>query len=146
MNLLAPDTLFILRGEAQLTGDALVPIEQIGLGGRRTVRGYRQDLLLTDNGFLASAEVRLPVYRNQRHNSLVQLIPFIDVGTGWNVGSSISTPDPNTIVGTGLGLQWQQGDRFTARFDWGIPLTDIDLSEGTLQEDGIYFSIRYRAF
>ncbi|NEQ96146.1 MAG: ShlB/FhaC/HecB family hemolysin secretion/activation protein, partial [Cyanothece sp. SIO2G6] len=146
VNLLAEDTLLILRGEAQLTGDSLVPLEQIGLGGQRTVLGYRQDLLLTDNGLLASAEVRLPVYRNPQHNSLVQLIPFVKVGTGWNVGDSIPTPSPNTIVGTGIGVQWQQGDRFTARFDWGIPLTAVDSGEGTLQEDGIYFSIRYSAF
>ncbi|MEM9218883.1 MAG: ShlB/FhaC/HecB family hemolysin secretion/activation protein [Cyanobacteria bacterium P01_F01_bin.150] len=144
---MAPDTLFVLRGELQLTGDALVPLEQMGIGGRRTVRGYRQDLLLTDNGFLASAEVRLPIFRNRKHGSLVQIVPFLDVGTGWNVGN-IPTPTINTIVGTGLGLQWQQGDRFTARLDWGIPLTDLNFpfSEGTLQEDGLYFSLRYSAF
>lgn len=144
VNLLAEDTLFILRGELQLTGDSLVPLEQIGLGGRRTVRGYRQDLLLTDNGLLISAEVSIPVIRSQ--NSRVQIIPFFDVGTGWNVGSSVPTPDTNTILGTGLGLQWQQGDRFSARLDWGIPLTDIDADGDSLQEDGIYFSIRYSAF
>ncbi|NET47387.1 MAG: ShlB/FhaC/HecB family hemolysin secretion/activation protein [Merismopedia sp. SIO2A8] len=145
-NLLAPDTLLLLRAEAQFSGDTLVPLEQMGLGGRRTVRGYRQDLLLTDNGVLASAELQFPVYRNPKHGSVVQIIPFLDVGTGWNAAAG-QTPETNTIVGTGLGLQWRQGDRFTARLDWGVPLTSLDFgfSEGTLQEDGLYFSLRYNA-
>ncbi|MGK7887800.1 MAG: ShlB/FhaC/HecB family hemolysin secretion/activation protein [Leptolyngbyaceae cyanobacterium] len=145
VNLLADDTLLLLRAEAQLTGNSLVPLERFGLGGRRTVRGYRQDLLLTDSGVLASAEVRLPIYRNRKHDSLVQIVPFVDVGTGWNANDS-GNPTPNTIVGTGLGVLWQQGDRFSGQFTWGIPLTEVVQGEGTLQEDGLYFSLRYRLF
>ena len=60
VRLLAPDTLFLLRADVQLADRTLVPLEQFGLGGQESVRGYRQDLLLTDNGALASAEVRFP--------------------------------------------------------------------------------------
>jgi hemolysin activation/secretion protein len=38
------------------------------------------------------------------------------------------------------------GNNFTARFDWGIPLTDVEDSDRTLQEDGLYFSINYSPF
>jgi hemolysin activation/secretion protein len=145
VQLLAEDTLLLVRGEAQLTGDELVPLEQFGLGGRRTVRGYRQDVLLTDNGVLATAEIRLPVARDRSTNGLLQFIPFLDAGVGWNV--SRDTADSNVLLGAGLGLQWQQGDRFTARLDWGLPLVDLDIDEGnSLQASGVYFSIRYRAF
>ncbi len=59
----APDTLLVLRSNLQLTSRPLVPLEQFTLGGLYSVRGYRQDLFLTDNGVFASAEVRFPVLR-----------------------------------------------------------------------------------
>jgi len=49
-------------------------------------------------------------------------------------------PDRNTLASVGLGLRWQQGDRFTARLDWGIPLVEVDSTEErTWQENGVYF-------
>lgn len=139
VRLLAPDTLLLLRGDVQLSPDELVPIEQFGLGGIESVRGYRQDALLTDNGALVSAELRLPIYRQSRRRIVVQLTPFIDFGTAWNSGGA--NPDNNTLVSLGLGLRCQLGDRLTARIDWGIPLVDISTRERTWQENGVYFSI-----
>ncbi|HEY9639026.1 MAG TPA: ShlB/FhaC/HecB family hemolysin secretion/activation protein, partial [Coleofasciculaceae cyanobacterium] len=48
VRLLAPDTLLLLRADAQIANTALLPLEQFSLGGQDTVRGYRQDFLLTD--------------------------------------------------------------------------------------------------
>ncbi|KYC35316.1 hemolysin activation/secretion protein [Scytonema hofmannii PCC 7110] len=140
VRLLAPQTLLVVRSDIQLTNRALVPLEQFGLGGLRSVRGYRQDVLLTDNGFYGSAEVQLPVLRVKSVEGVLQVVPFVDFGIGWN-SSGNSDPDPNTLLGLGLGLQWQMGDRLTARLDYGIPLTDIEDRGRTLQEDGLYFSV-----
>jgi hemolysin activation/secretion protein len=118
-----------------------VPLEQFGLGGQETVRGYRQDILLTDNGVLASAEVRIPVLRlPQLEDSIVQLAPFVDIGAAWN-NSGRPDPDPNVLASIGLGLQWQLGDILTLRLDYGIPLVSISSSDRTWQESGFYFSI-----
>ncbi|WP_442940365.1 ShlB/FhaC/HecB family hemolysin secretion/activation protein [Nostoc sp.] len=144
VRLLAPQTLLVLRSDLQLSTRALVPLEQFGLGGLRSVRGYRQDILLTDNGFLASAEVQLPVLRVEKVKGVLQVVPFIDFGVGWNnSGNSDQNTNTltNTLVGLGLGLQWQMGDRLNARLDYGIPLTDIQDTGRTLQENGLYFSI-----
>ncbi len=145
VQLLAPDTLFLLRGDIQLADQELLPVEQFGLGGQGSVRGYRQDVRLTDNGAFASAEVRLPILRIPEWEGVLQVTPFIDVGTTWNSGNSEDL-DPSSLVGLGLGLQWQQGDRITARLDWGIPLIDIDSTERTWQENGLYFSIIINPF
>ena len=142
---LARDTLLFLRGDVQLANDALVPLEQFAVGGRRSVRGYRQDTLLTDNGTFVSAEVLVPVLRASRVDGILHVAPFVDFGVGWNGGDS-EDPDPNSLVGLGVGLQWRMGDRLTARFDWGIPLTDIDDGDETLQEQGLYFSVEYNPF
>lgn len=137
---LAPDTLVLLRGDAQLATRALLPLEQFALGGLESVRGYRQDALLSDNGIFASAEVRIPLYRLPREQGVLQLTPFIDAGTAWN-SSDNEDPDPSTLVSVGLGLRFQLGDRLTARIDYGIPLIEVEDRNRTLQEDGIYFSI-----
>ncbi len=146
VRLLAPDTLLLIRGDVQLSDRALVPIEQFSLGGLESVRGYRQDLLLTDNGAFASAEVRLPVLRVSQLDGVLQLAPFVDVGTTWN-SSNRADPDRNTLASVGLGLRWQQGDRLTARLDWGIPLVDVNSrEERTWQENGVYFTVIYNPF
>lgn len=141
VRLLADDTLLLVRGNMQLADRSLLPIEQFGLGGLGSVRGYRQDLLLTDNGVFATAELQYPILRLPQWQSVLQLVPFVDVGSAWNSGRE--NPDINTLASVGLGLQWRSGDRFTARLDWGIPLVDVDSRERTWQENGVYFSILY---
>jgi hemolysin activation/secretion protein len=114
------------------------------LGGQSTVRGYRQDSRLTDNGIFISAEMRLPIFKVPEIDGSLQVAPFIDFGTGWNTGRDAQ--NPQTLVGTGLGLLWQMGDRLSARFDWGIPLVDLDSGDRTWQENGIYFQLEYNLF
>ncbi|WP_245927250.1 ShlB/FhaC/HecB family hemolysin secretion/activation protein [Aphanothece hegewaldii] len=144
---LAPDTLLVLRSDVQLADRPLVPLEQFALGGLYSVQGYRQDLLLTDNGFFTSAEVRVPILRVASVQGLLQVVPFVGFGIGWNNSDNpIPTPDTNTLVGVGVGLQWQMSDRLRARFDWAIPLTNVDSSNNTLQEQGLYFSINLSLF
>ncbi|BAY22990.1 surface antigen D15 domain-containing protein [Calothrix sp. NIES-2100] len=143
--LLAPETLLIIRANTQLASRALLPLEQLGLGGIDSVRGYRQDYLLTDNGAFASAEVQVPILRLPQIDSMLQVIPFVDFGVAWN-SSNRDNPDPNTLASVGLGLRWTQGDRFTARLDWGIPLVSVESRDNTWQENGLYFSLIYNPF
>ncbi len=145
VRLLAPQTLLVFRSDLQLSPGSLVPTEQFVLGGQQSVRGYRQDALLTDNGIFASAEVRFPILRVERIKGVLQIAPFVDFGMGWN-SSGNQNPNQNTLVGVGVGLQWQMGDRLTTRFDWGIPLINVDSDKRTLQEQGLYFSITYSLF
>ncbi|WP_416336329.1 ShlB/FhaC/HecB family hemolysin secretion/activation protein [Calothrix sp. UHCC 0171] len=141
---LAPDTLFIVKNDMQIAADSLVPLEQMGLGGQATVRGYRQDALLTDSGMLLSAEFRLPVARIPKLGGVLQVTPFLEIGKGWNHNGK--NPATNTLVGTGLGLLWQQNNSFSARLDWGIPLTSVEGERSSLQENGLYFSLSYSPF
>ncbi|MEM9770920.1 MAG: ShlB/FhaC/HecB family hemolysin secretion/activation protein [Cyanobacteria bacterium P01_D01_bin.73] len=145
---LGRDSLFLLRGDIQLADRPLVPLEQFSVGGPFSVRGYRQDQLLTDSGFLVSAELRLPIWRvseaDLEGGGVLQVIPFFDVGKGWNLGDDRPDPNPDVLLGAGLGLRWQQGNFLTIRLDYGIPLTDVDIVRDTWQENGIYFSVQWR--
>ena len=144
MRLLAPETLFILRAETQLADRALVSLEQFALGGSGTVRGYRQNALFTDNGVLLTAEVLVPVVRFS--DGLLQVAAFTDWGWGWNTAVR-SQPVPDHLSSVGLGLRLRLGNQLTARLDWGIPLVPLNTnSSGTLQENGIHFSIFYTPF
>ncbi len=49
VRLLAPNTLWVIRSDLQFASKATFPIEQFALGGLDSVRGYRQNFLLTDN-------------------------------------------------------------------------------------------------
>ncbi|MEH2199954.1 ShlB/FhaC/HecB family hemolysin secretion/activation protein [Nostoc sp.] len=145
IRLLAPQTLLLLRLNTQLASRTLLPLEQFGLGGQDSIRGYRQDYLLTDNGTFVSAEVQVPILRLPQIDSTLQVVPFADFGIGWN-SSSRENPNHNTLAAVGLGLRWTQGDRFTVRLDWGIPLISVDSNDRTLQENGLYFSLLYNPF
>ena len=146
VRLLAPETLLIVRSDIQLADRPLLSLEQIGIGGVQSVRGYRQDLLLTDNGAIASAEVRIPVWRAPKVKGLLQIAPFIDFGVGWNHSGEKSNAESDKLLGAGLGLIWQMGDRLNVRLDYGIPLINVGGGDRTLQEKGIYFRINYFAF
>ena len=140
---LAQDTLWVIQTNLQLSADPLLPSEQFYLGGFGSVRGYRQDLILADNGFFISSEVQVPILRIAPLSTVVQIIPFVDYGIGWNVNAI--NPDPNQLASVGIGLQWKSRD-FTARLDWGIPLVDVTGKVQTWQENGLYFTIRYSPF
>ena len=141
---LAPDTPLIVRGRLQLSPDALLPSEQFSLGGQATVRGYRQDTLLADNGLNLSVEARIPVWRAEDSDTIVQLTPFIDGGYGWN--SRGPNPDDNTLLGIGTGLLVRLENQAAFRLDWGIPLIDDDEDGTSLQEQGLYFSLGFSFF
>ncbi|WP_248277832.1 ShlB/FhaC/HecB family hemolysin secretion/activation protein [Brasilonema sp. UFV-L1] len=142
---LPSDMLLVLRGDVQFADRRLVTLEQFGIGGIASVRGYRQDQVLTDNGAFGSIELRLPILRIQEAQSVLQFIPFVDAGTGWNNFDG-ADPNPSWLVSAGFGLRFQMSDRLDARFNWGIPIISADSNERTLQEKGLYFSVIWNPF
>ncbi len=149
--LLAPDTLLVVRGDIQLASRPLVPLEQFGLGGIETVRGYPEYFLLTDNAVSGSVELRLPIFRAE--GAVLQIAPFADVGHGWDIlgsrdreKSSNTSNNSNTLLSVGLGLRLQLGNNLTARFDWGHPLINNSFTKRSWQENGLYFSVQFNPF
>lgn len=138
---LSPRNLLLTRVGAQLTPDSLLPLEQLGIGGVDTVRGYRQNQLVTDNGILGSVEVRIPLTSDPR---VFQIAPFFDIGTAWN--NRGPDPDSSTLASSGLSLRWLIGEDLSLRLDYGIPLIAVDNRGDSLQDNGLYFSVRYQPF
>jgi hemolysin activation/secretion protein len=138
------DSQLIFKTDIQISGESLLPLEQIAVGGRYSVRGYRENLLVRDNGLIASVEFRIPVVRDKPWADSVQLAPFFDFGRAWN--EDTPTPYPKNISSVGLGLRWELTLKKPARLKprveiyWGESLRDVDKgSEYDLQDDGIHF-------
>ena len=115
------DLLLLSTLNIQLTGDQLLPIEQISLGGKNTVRGYRQNLSIGDNGIIGNLELQIPLW--ELTTGAVILSPFIDVGTVWN--NSDKSIESDTLASIGLGLDFKLNNLFQARLDYGFGLINI---------------------
>lgn len=135
----------LLRGDLQLSSTSLVALEQFGVGGNRSVRGYSQDLLLADNGLFGSAELRFPLLTSRDGSTQLEIHPFFDFGTVWNTDSD--NPDPSELASIGVGLSFDLDDVLSAKLDWGIPLTEVDNRDRDLIErQELYFSLEWRPF
>ena len=98
------DSYGIFRSQFQYSDSPLLSLEQISIGGRYSVRGYRENTMLRDRAALSSYEVRLPVISNTSWADYLELAQFVDFGQGWDV--KLKTPDPKNIYSVGAGVRW----------------------------------------
>jgi hemolysin activation/secretion protein len=140
---LGEDTLFLARLNTQFSSQALPSLEQISFGGQDTLRGYRQNFLLADNGINASLEFQVPVFRYRLFgdSGVVQLVPFVDFATAWNYSKTDRSKIPSPLWTAGIGMQVRLSDQFKARLDWGFPLTSSNFRGTILPKQGVYFSV-----
>jgi len=141
----------VFRVDVQLADDALLSLEQLPVGGRYSVRGYRENQLVRDNGVIASIETRIPLIRNLGWTNHLQLIPFFDFGRAWY--KDAHTPSPDRIYSIGVGLNWAfsilarpypiKGE---VEIFWGHQLEKVNKTGNTLQDDGIHFQVAISAF
>jgi len=97
----------VARFDSQIASDPLLPLEQFAVGGFYSVRGYRENAVVRDNGLAGSLELRLPIYARRRPDLRVELAPFFDVGRSWNDTNrpSAANAEPLTLASLGLGLR-----------------------------------------
>lgn len=138
---LSPRILMLAKINTQLTPDSLLTLEKISIGGVETVRGYRQNQLVADNGVVGGVEVRIPLTSNLE---TLQLLPFFDIGTVWN--NRDRNPNPQSLASLGLGIQWQPFRGLVLRADYGLPLIVTSDRGSSLQDNGFNFSVRYQPF
>lgn len=136
----------IFRTDIQISNDSLLPLEQIAVGGRYSVRGYRENQLVRDNAIIGSLEARQPLFRDKSWADYLEIAPFVDWGRGWNTDEP--TPSPEFIWSAGVGLRWaaawlERPFRIKPRCEiyWGHPFKDVDTEGGDLQDDGIHFQL-----
>ncbi len=142
------------RMDLQLTNSPLFPLEQVSLGGRYTVRGYREVTILRDNSFIASVEPRFPLVRWANGEPMVQFAPFVDVAHGWNLGDNRPAPTapdtsfPDTLASVGAGLRWNilPNDKASFEVYWGQQLKHVPRISNTIQDHGVHLGIVINLF
>lgn len=146
------DNQLIFRGDVQLSADQLLPIEKFAIGGANSIRGYRENQLVRDNGFVFSIEGRFPVatiaipgLSKSVDDGTVYLAPFIDLGRSWE-NKNIATPTPHNLYSAGLGLRWDISADLHFEIYWGYAFRKIDNPDHDLQDNGIHFLLSKQVF
>ena len=135
-------THLTLRAGVQLAADKLLPLERFAVGGAYSVRGYRENALVGDNGYYASAALRHPVWRGNLLGGVdgaLDLSVFSDVGSAWVDGQQSDAP---TLWSVGLGGHLSAGEHLRAELSWAHRLREgPDYPDYDLQDSGIQFQL-----
>ena len=126
-----------LRFNFQLANDSLLPLEKFSVGGLDSVRGFRTNQLVRDEGYTASAEYRRPLFANATGWRNIQAAVFID--RGWAKDKIEPNPSPSGLTGYGLGLIWTPSPRYFAEVYVAGRTKAPEQTGHSLQDDAIYF-------
>jgi hemolysin activation/secretion protein len=137
----------VFRTDVQLASAPLLSLEKFAVGGANSVRGYRENLLVRDNGFVSSLEFRIPIplFRERFGEGAIQLAPFADFGRSWDKEED-EEPPFKTISSAGLGLRWAIHRTTHLQAYWGFAFRDVDTADHDLQDEGVHFQITNRLF
>jgi len=127
----------------QLASERLLPLEQIAIGGPDSVRGYRDNQFIRDNGWDGSIEYRYPLLGNPFNPKMtsLEIASFFDVGTAWNKHENFNS---HTISSAGLGFIWKK-DNLSAELYWAHLFKDLpDQAGNYIQDEGISFRLEGR--
>ena len=124
----------VARATVQRSADRLLALDGLAVGGVNTVRGYRENELVRDQGEYVNLEIDWPVTGLMGSNTRLHLVPFIDAGSAHNLGGSTQAL---SSLGLAVRVQWQglQADLTIAK-----RLTAVDQSAGaanSLQGQGL---------
>ena len=135
------DLILASRLNVQLSPDRLLPLEQISLGGLRSVRGYRQNLSIGDNGVIGNVELQIPVVGTPESH-FIRIIPFVAAGTLWNNASEEIPTE--TVASVGVGASYQLGETVEAQVDLALPLIDANAPDDFDTEQIFIFQLFVR--
>ena len=144
------DSYGIFRSQFQYADSPLLSLEQVSIGGRYSVRGYRENTMLRDRAVLTSFETRLPVISNTAWADYLELAQFIDFGKGWLV--NLKTPTPKDISSVGVGVRWALSFlrpipiRPAFEMYYGYRLRKVVNPENSLQDHGFHLQFALEFF
>jgi len=135
------DAQLSLRALAQFTDDALLPQHKMPIGGRYSVRGYRENQLVRDNGVAASAELKIPI--TQFRDELT-FVSFVDYGRAWDELNELPSSEADDLLSAGIGFEWHPW--FTgldAELYYAHAFEEVDNPTNSNQERGFHYQVRY---
>ncbi len=133
----------VVRGTVQISDDRLLSLDGLSIGGNSSVRGFRENQLIRDAGYVINTEFVYPMWQAGSGRGALTLVPFIDYGRGKNKGRS-----NDDLTSAGVALRYRLGGlsvdlTFAEQIN---PPDEIDDLSGDLQDDGIHFRVSYDLF
>jgi len=123
----------LLRASGQYSSNRLPSAEQIILGGYGSVRGHAPSVFLGDYGYGVSAELMFAppfiadkTVMGQRLAQMFQLVLFYDHGGVYTNDVQAGESTSEGLSGFGTGFRFFYKDRFTFKYDIGIPVDQIE--------------------
>lgn len=145
VQILSGSHFLIMGADIQLTPNTLLPSQQFVIGGAQSVRGYRQNARIGDNGVRFFLEDRITLEKDASGASTFQIAPFFDAGWVWNNSDNPNPlPQEQFLASLGMGILWQPLPGLDLRLDYGIPLVELDDQGQNAQDEGFHFSVRYQ--
>jgi len=143
---LGRDVFLIGTLETQLANDPLLSSQQFVIGGAQSVRGFRQNVRVADNGIRFSLENRWIALREEASESAkLQFLPFVELGGVWNNPRNPNAlPSQNFIAAGGLGAIFEPTKGLTLRLDYAIPFLQLTDKSSNLQDSSLYFRMNYQ--
>ena len=137
----------LFRWTGQVSADPLLALEKMPIGGFNTVRGYRENQLVRDNGQAASVEWRVPLTRlrvgERFYPRNLQVAPFVDFGRSWDLKNGLTNSTAQAIYSSGLGLLWNPIAGLHAEIYWGYAFRDAANPGNNLQDKGVHFRLQH---
>jgi len=128
----------VARGDWQKASDALLPSEKFALGGAGSVRGYRENALVRDNGWATSVEYRKEVGKlaplPDREGGPVEFAAFGDLGAAHD-----HRGDTTQLSSVGIGVRWMPWRGALAQVYKAHALEKLPGPTPTPQDRGVHF-------
>lgn len=145
-----------LELRARVTGQGSTSLlysgERLSVGGESSVRGYRESLILSDEGLLGSVELARPFSlsgaagRNRAFDWGAFTIAAFAEGA-YVRNNRPPAPVADAIGSVGLALAWQPSDALSLRLSYGHALVEVDATGSRdIQDDGIHIRLFVRPF
>ena len=134
----------VVSGAWQQAFDPLLSVEKMAVGGVFSVRGFRENQLVRDNGLSASLEWRIPLFNDGDHSRNrrdLTAVPFLDYGRSWDHDRNLSTHKAAELGSIGLGFRWRPTEHVYFSLFYAVTIADDDVpkpAERDLQDDGFH--------
>ncbi|MDP2371161.1 ShlB/FhaC/HecB family hemolysin secretion/activation protein [Rhodoferax sp.] len=131
----------VLRATVQHSANRLLALDGLSVGGVNTVRGYRENQLVRDQGAYLNLEFDYPLLRHAATSVSLNLVPFIDYGSAQNRGQVRATLSSAGLL---TRLTWN-GFNFDLALAKRLHHCDLATPDNsTLQDRGIHLQASYK--
>jgi hemolysin activation/secretion protein len=132
------------RATVQSANTRVTSLDGMGIGGANTVRGYRENQLLRDQGAVVNLELDVPMLSKKDGEGLqLNLVPFFDWGQGNNIGEASTEL---SSAGLSVRAEWHGLSMSFAVAQRLKRPASADALTGTIQDKSMHFQLSYNIF